>query len=150
MCAKIGRLEFEGLALLMEDRHPEDIGRQKIAGELDSPEGAAQRPCETVRERVLPTPADVLDQQMPAGEKGDHGQLDHGRLALDDPLDIAPEGLNLRCAAHRQSSLAEPFSGRQFFPLRQTGRIAPMKIGLTWEPVETIMVTTSRPEKRIQ
>lgn len=47
-----------------------------------------------MRQRRFAHAWDVLDQQMAAGQQRDHGQFDHGALALDDPFNVGLDRLD--------------------------------------------------------
>src|SRR5439155_15199240 len=123
------RLELERLLLLMEDRDTQDVSREQVARELDSPKGAAQGPGKTVGQRGLPHSGHVLDEEMPPRQQGHRRHLDHRGLALDDPFDVASQGLDLVACVHRLASLTEPPEGVNF----------PEKSGLTSSKLTPIM-----------
>ena len=58
--------ELEHLAVLVVDRHPDDVRRQQVAGELDPTERAAERCGQRASQRGLTDARNVLDQQVPA------------------------------------------------------------------------------------
>jgi hypothetical protein len=65
-------------------RHPDDVGRQHVAGELDALELQAEQAREDVGEGGLADAGDVLDEQVAAGEDAGQGEADGMLLAEDD------------------------------------------------------------------
>jgi hypothetical protein len=68
------RVELELLAALVVDRHPGHVAGQQVGRELDAPPGRADAVGQAAGERRLAQPGHVLDEQVPLGEQGDHGQ----------------------------------------------------------------------------
>src|SRR4249919_139254 len=76
-------METGGLAV--EDGHPDDIGRQQVAGELDALKAQAQRTGQCMGQRRFPDTGQILDQQVTAGEQAGERESDLLFLAQNDP-----------------------------------------------------------------
>ena len=74
---------------------PGHVGRQQVGGELDAVPGAVDRPGDGLGQHRLAHAGHVLDQQVPVGHQAGQRHLDDLALALDDPLDVADEGVEL-------------------------------------------------------
>ena len=85
------RPELKGPGLGVEDVDPEDVGGEQVAGELDPLERAAKRAGQSLGERGLPHPRDILDEEVAPGEERDEGEPDLVRLAHQHPLELSPE-----------------------------------------------------------
>src|SRR5690606_6842536 len=77
-------LKMKRMALSVENRGADDIGRQEIAGELDALIVEAQQISERVRQGRLADPGDVLDQQMSSCQQAADRETDLVGLAEDD------------------------------------------------------------------
>jgi hypothetical protein len=81
-------VKLERSAVPVENRNAEDIGRQKIAGELDAleikPEGFRQR----MGQRRLADSRQILDQQVPSCEQAGERQAYLVLFSKDDPADV--------------------------------------------------------------
>ena len=85
---KIGpAAEVELLAGAIEHRHPDDVRRQQVAGELHALPRQPQHVRERMRERRLADPRHVLDEQMAARQQAREAQADLPRLAEDHGLE---------------------------------------------------------------
>jgi hypothetical protein len=79
--------EDELSGALIVDGDPEHVAREEITCKLHAPEVAADRACECSGEGRLADARDVLDEQVPASEKRDEGELDGFLLALESSFD---------------------------------------------------------------
>jgi len=70
------------------DRDPNDVRRQQVGGELDTPEWQSERDCDRVRQRGFADTGCVLDQQVPAGQQASQALPDLQALADDDAADL--------------------------------------------------------------
>ena len=100
-------LELKDLALRMVHRDAQNIGRQKVARELDAFEASADGVRETLRQRRFPDARHVFDEQMPSREQRDGRQFDHMIFAFDHPLDVALKCANFRADCHDRTSLTD-------------------------------------------
>ena len=75
------RMKFEGARLAVENRHTDDVGRQHIAGELDTMKIEPKRFGEDVRERGLADAGHVFDQQVSACQHAGERKADLWFLA---------------------------------------------------------------------
>ena len=87
---------MEALAGAVVDRHADHVGRQHIAGELDARIVQTEQPREQVRQRCLPDPGQIFDQQMSAREDACDGKPDLSLLAQDNPI-RGVENVGERC-----------------------------------------------------
>ncbi len=74
-------------AALIVDADAKDIAGQEVARELHSAELAAEGFGQGAREGSLADAGDVLDEQVPARQEGDEGELHRIVLALEGSLD---------------------------------------------------------------
>ena len=90
------RPELELIRLLVEDRDARHIRRQQVRSELDSAEGAAERPGEGLRQDGLPGAGDILEEDVAAAHERHERELDLVMLAKNDPLDVLDYAVDLR------------------------------------------------------
>ena len=81
-------MEFEPPRLRLVHRHPEDVRRQQVGGELHALETEAEGGRHRMRQRGLAEAGQVLDQQVAIGEQGDEGQPHLLRLAQHQCVDL--------------------------------------------------------------
>jgi hypothetical protein len=84
-------VEFETLRRRVEDGDAENVGRQRVAGELDAPELEGEAPSERARERRLADPRHVLDEDVAAREKRRQGEVHRPRVSPVDQPDVLPQ-----------------------------------------------------------
>jgi hypothetical protein len=77
-------------APLIVDGYAQQITRQQITRELHAVHLRSDGSGERTRQRGLPDAGDVLDQDVPASEKCDDGELDDCRLTFERAFDGAP------------------------------------------------------------
>ena len=94
--------ELELGRLLVEDVHAGDVAGQQVRRELDAREAAVDRSGERLREERLADTGVVLDDDVAAGEQGDHAgpyhlvlAQHHGRHVGGDQLRTPHDGRNL-------------------------------------------------------
>ena len=73
-------------------RHPDDVGRQQVGGELDPAEMAVDGPRQCFGQAGLADPWHILDQEVALGDHAEQREVDDLGLALDDPLDVGGDG----------------------------------------------------------
>jgi hypothetical protein len=78
-----------------------NVGREQVRGELDSVPAAVDRPRDGLGHHGLADAGHVLDQQVPVGHETGQGHVDDLALALDHPLDVADEGIELLLEGRR-------------------------------------------------
>ena len=86
--------ELEQVLHLVENRNTCQVGREKIAGELDSVKCAIEGTGQRVSQDRLPDTRHILDEKMAFGEKSDQSQSDDIGFASDDSLDRRLKGLD--------------------------------------------------------
>ena len=69
-------MEDEGLLLALEHRHPGQVARHQVGGELHARERQPEAARERLRQRGLAYARHVLDQQMAACQQADHAIRD--------------------------------------------------------------------------
>ena len=74
--------------LLIEDQGPDEVGRQKVRGELDALEVDVQRARQGLDRQRLGQPGHALDQHMAAGQEADQQAVDQVVLADDHLADL--------------------------------------------------------------
>ena len=77
----------------MVDARAQDVRRQQVGSELDSPERAVDTGCQGPGQQRLAHAGHVLDQDVPLGEQGDDGEPDDVGLAQDDQADILHQAI---------------------------------------------------------
>jgi hypothetical protein len=87
--------ELELVAGPVPHRDPGHVGREEVGRELDAVPRAVDRAGDGLGQHRLAHPGDVLDEQVPIGHEAGQRHLDDVALALDDPLDVAHEGVEL-------------------------------------------------------
>src|SRR6185295_14614993 len=95
-------------AVRLIDRHPENVGRQHVGGELDALEAATDGARQRGGQRGLAHAGHVLDQQMAAREQADHRQPDDLGLAHQRARDVVLETAD---AIERRGHRARPAWG---------------------------------------
>ena len=98
--------ELEFVRVAIEDRYPDDVGRQHVAGELHPRPFQAQHPRQAVRQRGLADAGHVLDQQVTARQQAGQAQPHLPALAEDHALDAPP-------SAHRAGGSNAPPCGER-------------------------------------
>ena len=111
--ARAGAIDLIGQQQLAEHRPPDEteraasrfrflqhLGAQNIGGhqirrELHPAFIEAENLAEYFHKACFPQPGDADQQQMPTGENGNQGFLDHAGLAVDDAADTVPGGGNV-------------------------------------------------------
>src|SRR5262245_46605485 len=88
-------MELEAAAFPVEYGNPDDIGREQVAGELDTLEVQAERRRQRVGEHGLAHPGDVLDEQVAAREQARDRQPDLAVLTEYDAADLDDDFLDL-------------------------------------------------------
>jgi hypothetical protein len=88
--------ELERVRPLVEDRDARNVGREEVRRELDSPEGAPERPGESFRQHGLARAGNVLHEDVAAAQECDERELDLVVLAEDDPLDVLDHAVDPR------------------------------------------------------
>ena len=83
------RMEGEAGGVAVVDRHADDVGRQKIRGELDALQAEPEAGRERVRERRLAHAGQVLDQQVAAREQAREREPHRVGLAEQHAVDLA-------------------------------------------------------------
>jgi len=73
-------------AALVVDADTQNIARQEITRKLHAAKLTSHCLCQGSRKRRLADAGNVLDEQMPAGEKCDQGKLDGLVLPLEGAL----------------------------------------------------------------
>ena len=93
-------MECKALGVRLIDGHAENVGRQQVAGELDTLELKPQGLRQHLRQRGLAHARQVLDQQVPAREQAGKRQARLALLAehhLADAFNDGVEGTPRRC-----------------------------------------------------
>ena len=98
-------MKAEAARIAIENRHAEDVGGQKIAGELDALKLQAQRDRERVRERGLADTGNVFDQQVAAREHARDGEPDLVFLAEYYFADLVNDTIDVLAHMGRNCSL---------------------------------------------
>ena len=80
--------EDEFLRLLVPDQPAGDVAGQEVGRELDALHVERERARQGARQHGLAQPGQVLEQQVPAGDKHRQRITRHLLLALDNPADI--------------------------------------------------------------
>jgi ABC-type multidrug transport system ATPase subunit len=88
--------ENELAAPLIVNADPENIGRKKVARELDAPELSANGFCERTCQSGLSHPGYVLDEQVSPRQERDQCELDGLLLTLQSPPDRLTQRLERR------------------------------------------------------
>ncbi len=78
------------------DARAEDVRGEQVGRELEPAERAVDAGGHGPGQQGLAHPGDVLDQDVPLGQQGDHGQLDDFGLAEDDRSDVVEEPVQER------------------------------------------------------
>ena len=77
----------------VERRDADDIGRQQIAGELNSLERTVERTSEAMGKRGFADAGYILEQHVSSGQQTDDGHLYDMGFSLDDTGNIVLNGL---------------------------------------------------------
>jgi hypothetical protein len=73
----------------MKDRDPDDVGRERVAGELDPAETEREAAAQGPGQRRFSDTGHVFDQDMAAAEQCHEHELDLAALPDHDTLDVA-------------------------------------------------------------
>ena len=93
MFEKIGPfVDLEVPAHLIEHRSSDDVGREQIGGELDSPEVGVNRLRQRPHHEGLGQAGKTLQEDVPSGQKGDEQPLDRSILTHYSLVDRAGYG----------------------------------------------------------
>src|SRR5581483_11382491 len=106
------RMELEGRAVAVVDRHADDVGRQHVARELDAVEVEAQQLRQHMRERRLADAGEILDQQVPAREQAGEREPDLTLFAEDDLARLLNDALYRRKCHSRVDRRIPEFTGK--------------------------------------
>ena len=71
----------------------QDVRRQQVRSELDSPEGAVDTGCQGPGQQRLAYAGDIFDQDVPLGQQGDDGEPDDFGLAEDHQADVLHQAI---------------------------------------------------------
>ena len=111
--------QHEFVLLAIEDVGSGDVGGQQIGRELDALVLRAQDAGEGFRQRRLGHAGDAFEQDMAAGEKGDHELLGDFLHADDDPADLGDDAIAEQAHPGRQVAHA---GGRVLVMIDRRGR----------------------------
>ena len=86
-------LEDELSRTLVEDRHAGDVARQQIVRELNPRKGEVERARQRLRQRRLPDPRNVLEEQVSGRSERRQRQLDDFLLPAQRARDVRVQRL---------------------------------------------------------
>ena len=82
------RLEDEIARGRVIDARTQDVGREQVGSELETPERTIDAGGEGAGQQGLPTPGHILDQDVSLGQQRHDGELDDFGLAQDNRSDV--------------------------------------------------------------
>ena len=84
---------LESLGALVVDGHTGDVARHEVRRALNAPEAEVERPRDRARERRLPHPGHVVEEDVAFNEKRAEELLGHLPLSDNDRRDVLDEAL---------------------------------------------------------
>src|SRR6202162_6612562 len=110
-------MKLAAASLVADDVGTDDVGGHQVGRELDARKAHGQRLAERTDEDRLAQPGDALEQDVPAGDQGDHGIAEELFLTDDETGEL---GFERVCQLGHAGGVDARFFGDHYPPWRIT------------------------------